>query len=135
MPLLKVLLITFLLAYCVIFLLGWIKIFQKAGQPSWAAIIPGYNFVILLHIIGKSKWWLSIPFINLFIIIQAYYQIGILFDRSRLFSLFLLTPPLNIITLGAGVPILGFGSSLYQKSPQHNPFADKLGHDDGTTDA
>lgn len=38
----------------IIFLLAvmW-KIFAKAGQPGWAAIIPIYNMIVLLQIVNK----------------------------------------------------------------------------------
>lgn len=44
------------------------KVFEKAGEPGWAAIIPIYNIIILLKIAGKPTWWVIlwfIPFVNL----------------------------------------------------------------------
>ena len=32
------------------------KLFEKAGKPGWASIVPVYNVVILLQIIGY-KWY------------------------------------------------------------------------------
>ena len=32
--------------------------FAKAGMPGWACLIPVYNVVKLLHITGRSGWWL-----------------------------------------------------------------------------
>lgn len=29
------------------------KIFEKAGEPGWAALIPIYNVIILLKIVGR----------------------------------------------------------------------------------
>ena len=29
------------------------KIFEKAGQPGWAAIVPIYNLYVLLKIVGS----------------------------------------------------------------------------------
>ena len=34
------------------------KIFVKAGKPGWAAIVPIYNLVVLLEIVGKPIWWI-----------------------------------------------------------------------------
>ena len=34
------------------------RIFAKAGVPGWACLIPVYNVVKLLHITGRSGWWL-----------------------------------------------------------------------------
>ncbi|RKH43075.1 signal peptidase I [Corallococcus interemptor] len=35
------------------------KIFVKAGQPGWAAIVPFYNLYILLNIVGRPIWWMA----------------------------------------------------------------------------
>src|ERR1700761_9356385 len=33
-------------------------IYAKAGQPGWAVLIPIYNFLVLLRIVGRPWWWL-----------------------------------------------------------------------------
>jgi len=43
---------------------GW-KIFEKAGKPGWAALIPIYNMVVFLEIVGKPVWWIVLMFIPL----------------------------------------------------------------------
>ena len=35
------------------------RIFTKAGQPGWAAIVPIYNIYVLLQIVGRPGWWLA----------------------------------------------------------------------------
>lgn len=52
----------------VVALVGLWKMFQKAGKPGWAAIVPIYNVIVLLQIVGRPVWWLVllfIPFVNL----------------------------------------------------------------------
>ncbi|HEY2125340.1 MAG TPA: DUF5684 domain-containing protein, partial [Chthoniobacterales bacterium] len=39
------------------------KIFAKAGQPGWAAIIPIYNYYILCKIVGRPGWWVLLLFL------------------------------------------------------------------------
>ena len=39
----------------VLIVANW-KLFAKAGQPGWASIIPIYNLVILLQIVGRPTW-------------------------------------------------------------------------------
>src|SRR5207247_3757401 len=34
------------------------KIFVKAGEPGWAAIVPIYNLIVILKIVGKPLWWI-----------------------------------------------------------------------------
>jgi hypothetical protein len=58
----------------------WI-LFQKAGKPGWASIVPIYNYIVMLEIIGKPIWWLFmmlIPFVNIYFAIK----ILVLFVKS-----------------------------------------------------
>ena len=32
------------------------KIFMKAGKPGWAILIPIYNVIVMLQIVGKPLW-------------------------------------------------------------------------------
>lgn len=46
---------------------GW-RIFEKAGQPGWAALIPFYNAYILSKIVGKPEWFtivFMIPYLHI----------------------------------------------------------------------
>lgn len=99
--------------YCIIFLIvitAWWKIFVKAGQPGWKAIIPIYNFYILLKIVGKPGWWLIllfIPFVNFVILIWTYNMLSKSFGKDEAFTV-------GLILLGfVFFPILGFGSAKY----------------------
>ena len=52
----------------------WI-IFEKAGEPGWASIIPIYNGIVFLKIVGKPLWWILlffIPIVSLVIVILLY---------------------------------------------------------------
>ena len=50
--------ILFYIAFIVFFVMtGW-KIFEKAGQPGWACLIPIYSTLVMLKIIGKPWWWI-----------------------------------------------------------------------------
>ena len=41
-------------AIYVLIVAGWWMIFTKAGQEGWKAIIPFYNFYIVLKIVGRE---------------------------------------------------------------------------------
>src|SRR2546423_1575157 len=48
------------------------KVFSKAGQPGWAAIIPIFNMYVLCKVAGRPGWWvilMLIPLVNLIILI------------------------------------------------------------------
>ena len=95
----------------VIGIIGMWKVFAKADRPGWAALVPIYNCIVLLEIIGRPVWWLALLFIPLVnIVAGAIMMIDLAksFGRSPLFGIGLLL---------AGViffPILGFGASQYQ---------------------
>jgi len=44
----------------------WV-LYEKAGKPGWAVLLPFYNILVMLEIIGKPWWWLLlmiIPYIG-----------------------------------------------------------------------
>jgi uncharacterized protein DUF5684 len=87
------------------------KVFTKAGQPGWAAIIPIYNWYIWCKIVGRPGWWvilLFIPFVNFIIAIILCIDMAKSFGKGAGFGIGLAL--LGIIFL----PILGFGSAQYQ---------------------
>jgi hypothetical protein len=42
-----------LLAVIVLMVVAMWKVFTKAGEPGWAAIVPIYNIIVFLRISGK----------------------------------------------------------------------------------
>ena len=46
----------FALAVYILYVIAWWKIFTKAGEPGWKAIIPIYNSYILCKIVGINFW-------------------------------------------------------------------------------
>lgn len=40
------------------------KLFEKAGKPGWASIIPIYNTIILYEIIGYNWYYIFITFLS-----------------------------------------------------------------------
>ncbi len=60
------------LVVAVVMIASMWKIFTKAGQPGWAAIIPIFNLYILCKVAGRPGWWvllMLIPFVNFIIAI------------------------------------------------------------------
>ena len=44
------------LAVIIAIFAGWWMIFTKAGEDGWKAIIPIWNILVLLKIVGR-EWW------------------------------------------------------------------------------
>lgn len=103
-----------LLLLSVVVLAGMWKVFTKAGQPGWAAIIPIYNIVVLLQIVGRPVWWiilLFIPVINMIISILVLVDLAKAFGKGIGFAIGLMF--LSVVF----VPLLGFGDAQYQGAP------------------
>lgn len=102
------------LAVIVFMIAAYWKIFEKAGKPGWAAIIPIYNLVVLLEIVGKPVWWIIlflIPIVNIVIAIIVVNGLAKSFGKDVGFTIGLLL--LGIVFY----PILGFGDAKYQGAP------------------
>ena len=55
------------------FAVGLYKMFEKAGEAGWKALVPVYNWVIWLKLIGKPVWWvvlLLIPVVNILVLVS-----------------------------------------------------------------
>ena len=86
------------------------KVFVKAGKPGWAAIIPIYNIITELEIIGRPWWWLLllfIPLVNIVIGIIVIFDLAKVFGKSTGFGFGLLF--LGVIFMA----ILAFGDANY----------------------
>lgn len=110
-----------ILPLVVLMIVSMWKVFEKAGKPGWAAIVPFYNGYVLAEVGGKPGWWglVSIggiiPFIGIPIAIVAFVlniliSIGITknFGKDDAFALLLILVPF------VGYPILGFGKAHYK---------------------
>ena len=112
-----------LLAYfalIIVAIAGQWKMFEKAGKPGWACIVPIYNIVVLLEIVRKPVWWILlmlIPVVNLVILIIVYIELAKAFGKSGGFAVGLIL--LSFIF----IPILGFGDAQYQYSEVKNAHA------------
>jgi hypothetical protein len=86
------------------------RIFVKAGKPGWAAIIPIYNYLVQLEILGRPWWWLLlmfVPLVNFVIGIIIIFDLAKVFGKSTGFGFGLLF--LSFIF----IPILAFGDARY----------------------
>ena len=86
------------------------KIFTKANQPGWASLIPIYNALIFLRIIGKPWWWIflfCIPLVNIVFIVLALDLLSKSFGKPVWFTVGLFLLPF-IFEL-----ILAFGDAKY----------------------
>jgi ABC-type sulfate transport system permease subunit len=86
------------------------RIFVKAGKPGWAAIVPIYNIIVELEIVGKPWYWLLlmlVPVVNVVLGVIVIFRLAKVFGHGTGFGFGLLF--LSFIFL----PILAFDSSSY----------------------
>ena len=105
--------ISMLGVFAILFVIaGWWKMFDKAAQPGWMALIPILNVYILLKIAGRPGWWLIlylIPIVQIVVNILVAIDLGKAFNKDTLYSLVLL-----FLFAPIGYIILGFSDAVYQ---------------------
>jgi Family of unknown function (DUF5684) len=98
-------------AIIVLVIAGFWQVFTKAGEAGWKSIIPIWNVIVLLRIIGRPLWWillLLIPLVNLVISLIISLDLAKSFGKGNGFGV-------GLWLLGfIFVPILGFGDATYQ---------------------
>jgi hypothetical protein len=105
----------FYFAIIILIIASYWKIFTKAGKPGWAAIIPIYNAVVLLEIVGKPVWWIIlflIPIVNFVIAIIVLHRLAQSFGQGAGTTILLILLPF------IGFPMLAFGSATYVGAPK-----------------
>ena len=103
--------ITFCIYMSVIQIVAIWHVFTKAGKPGWACLIPVYDYLVGLKIIGKPWWWiilLFIPFVNFIFLIWGLNLLAKSFGKGVDFTIGL------ILLTWIFFPILGFGKSEYK---------------------
>ncbi len=105
----------FSLAVAALAIVAMWKIFEKAGEPGWAAIIPFYNIYVLFKITWGNGWnflLLLIPIANIVILIITMVKLAKAFGKSGGFAVGLIF--LSIIFYC----ILAFDQSVYIGVPE-----------------
>lgn len=102
----------FYLAIIVLYIAGMWKIFEKAGKPGWAAIVPVYNMIIIAEIVGKPIWWgivaALVPCVNIVFSIWLLNLLMKSFGKE--------VPLWTVLTVFFGfvtIPVIGFGDAKY----------------------
>ena len=86
------------------------KIFTKAGEAGWKAIIPFLNLYVLFKITWGNGWFFLltfIPLVNFVVCIMTYWKLAKAFGFGvGMFLLILFFPYIAL-------PVIGFGKSQY----------------------
>jgi len=102
--------VIFCVVIAVIYVIAYWKIFEKAGEPGWGAIIPFYNMYLLFKITwGNGLLFLLIfvPIANFVIEIITMVKLSNSFGQGGGFACGLIFLPVIFW------PLLGFGNYAY----------------------
>ncbi|MGN6367007.1 MAG: DUF5684 domain-containing protein [Phycisphaerae bacterium] len=100
----------FAMLIAVVIVVGLWKIFTKARQPGWAALIPIFNIYIICVIAGKPAWWIIlffIPLVNIIIAFIVWMDVAKYFGKSPAYAIGIVLLPIIFI------PLLGFSDAQY----------------------
>jgi hypothetical protein len=103
-------LLLFFVVVIVFYVVAYWRLFAKAGEPGWGALIPIYNLYLYCKIAGRPEWWLIlffIPFVNVVIALILAMDLAKAFGKSSGFGI-----GLWILSF-VFVPILSYGSAQY----------------------
>ena len=122
------------LGLSVVIIIGMWKVFEKAGQPGWASLVPGYNtYILVIEICKMEMIWFILMFIPCVGIIPAFMMVFALaekFGKEAGFAIGMLLLPFIFF------PMLGFGDAKYQgrKSKKRRVVEDEYDDDDDDYD-
>lgn len=94
------------------------KIYKKAGKKGWECLIPIYNIIVLIEIVGLPTWYIAlflVPFANIYAMFKIFIELAHKFGKTTGFGV--LTAFFSPICL----PILAFGkNNVYEGTTNQN---------------
>ena len=88
----------------VLTIVGMWRLFARAGEPGWAALVPIYNVIVLLRVANKPAWWivgLIVPIVNVVVAFLIWRDVAARFGRGTGFAIgLLLLTPIFLLMLG-----------------------------------
>lgn len=103
-----------MLGLAILLAAGTWYMFEKAGKPGWACLVPIYNFIVMCEIAQKPTWYVAmlfIPFVNIVFLIMILNGISKSFGKDAGFTVGL------VFLQQIFFAILGYGSAEYQLTP------------------
>lgn len=94
------------LAVVAVTLTSFWRLFQRAGEPGWATLVPIYNAVVLLRVAQRPLWWvllMAVPLVNVAVLVAVNIALSHRFGRSTAFGVGLSLLPFVFL------PLLAFG--------------------------
>ncbi len=108
-----VMVITYIICFVaglVMIIAQW-RLYDKAGKPGWAVLIPFYGIIVWLDIIKRPTWWLLllfVPGVNVVISVIMATDLAACFGKSKLWGFVML-----VLFSVIGYCVLAFGNNRY----------------------
>ena len=102
--------VSFALIFSLVNLIALWRIFEKANEPGWTILIPLYNAIVLLRIIGRPWWYIIfavVPGAQIVLLVIAAFGLSRSFGQNILFAFGML------VLFPILLPVLGFGKAVY----------------------
>lgn len=102
------------LIFTILNLIALWRIFEKAGNPGWWAIIPFYNLYVLVRTLDLPSLFLLfffVPVINIVAYAYTCFKLAQCFEKGLIFTAGLIFLPFIF------VPVLGLGKSRFTGIP------------------
>lgn len=100
-----------ILGICVLQIVASWRLFEKAGEPGWASIVPFYNTYVLFRITYGSGWkmfLLLVPFLNYVVEIAYLVRLAQVFGKGVGFRV------LTVFFAPITMLIMAFGDASYE---------------------
>ncbi|MEL6674036.1 MAG: signal peptidase I [Bacteroidota bacterium] len=95
--------------------IGQYKLFEKAGQPGWAAFVPVYSWIVWLKIIGKPVWWAALLIIP---VVGTLVGVAMVIEFVKAYGKYKLRDHAAALLLGfVYLPKIGFDQSVKYLGP------------------
>ncbi|TGE28720.1 DUF5684 domain-containing protein [Hymenobacter metallicola] len=114
----------FYLAFIVLIVAGMWKMFEKAGKPGWASLIPIYNLIVMHEIIGRETWKIIlylVPFVNIYFYITLFVSMCKSYGKTGLGNYLAM-----IFFSFVYIPYLGFSSDVRYVGPVEGATANSM---------
>jgi hypothetical protein len=92
------------------------RMFAKAGEPGWGAVIPIFNLYLFGRMAGRPGWWVwlyLVPVVNIVTHLIVCMDVAKNFGKSKAFG-FIVLGFLGMI----GFIVLGFGKAEFSAADQ-----------------
>ncbi len=95
-----------MLILCILMIISLWKIYEKAGEPGWASLVPLYREYILFEMTWDNGWLFLltlIPVLGFFVLVITYYKLSQVFNcGAGMFCLLLFIPMVAYLMLAFG---------------------------------